>query len=283
MTTLAYDAALAQIELFANMHANPEEWRGLPSGLTGLDQHMGGFPKKPRIIEFGAPAKTLKTTALVHAGRVYINAGMKVLYVSREEAVGEIITRHLVSNVARPVSRKAIRDIRATEEDFANLRTNAEELKDVSYWLESELRNIEQVRNTAKAVGAEVVIIDYLQLFKVVMDKGLSFGDAQMLNAVSKALIDLKRDDGLIIITAYQIGELGRSKGTTSPADDADVLIHFKKGDASATDGPSKQYHYSIPTNRIGEQMPYWLPMFCNTDFGIISEKPFELATEFSF
>ena len=139
---------------------------GLPSGISDLDEIIGGFHKHKFYILAGRPAmgKTaMVLSILLRLVKAGVPVGMFSLEMNRTEMVNRLVA------METGLSTQAIENGRLTDDEWSLFVEANDRIGALSFWVnDTPANNIVQVRAQAKAWyqehGIRLILIDYLQL-----------------------------------------------------------------------------------------------------------------------
>lgn len=252
-----HEAMMRQIERIKDMKQNPADYEGFPVGLPWLDEKMGGLPREPRYLGVIAPAKSGKTTFLLHLAKMLaLVHKQRVHFASLEESAEEIAMRLLASGVDGNayVSRSIVRKPRLiTKEDVQNLEWTAKQYENVPMTISDNVNTLEGLFKIMQTEGAKWLFLDYFSLFRMSgLPSGLS--KAQELDAMSKYLVQMKIGLGISIVSAFQQNlTTGDAKGTRSVPDDADLVMVIKQPEDELNQRANlRVFDVEFMVNRIG-------------------------------
>lgn len=216
---------------------NPHLYRPIPTGLPELDDAIGGIVL-PSVVALAGRKKIGKTLFAVHlANAIALSEKMitepdgterplKIVSYHLEEVQSAYADRILTSKTDR-VTRPMIRDLKLTQEDIDDLRSVIPLYSNVEFLMSDHIFNIDEIIRTTIAIGADVQIIDTLNL----VEGGVGTNGQEKQASVSKALIRARNDHNITTIAVHHLNAEGRSFGSESTDRDADLILHVSQPD----------------------------------------------------
>lgn len=213
---------------------NPEKYKPLKTGLTGLDFALDGWEKR-WYWGIGGKPKEGKSTTLKHLAMMASAQGLKVDYFILEEKKKQLAIRAMVKMSTR-VERSDFRNLRITDEGFEELEGIVTELEELDIQVFDEVFFAEQIYKYLKELSPEdrpdILAIDYTQLFHDHMSKSM----AERADAISAIFMRIRNEFDVGMLVAFQLGiEKDRQYGGSSIARDADIIMHVSKVQDSTT------------------------------------------------
>ena len=170
-----FDEALKfTIEMATNAYKNEEGIVGVPTGLTGIDDRLGGLHKSDLIIIAGRPSmgKTaLATNIAFHAASKLQESGKKstVAFFSLEMSSEQLSTRILAEQSR--IKSNDIRRGKISDEQFDKFIETSKNISELPLYIdETPAISIAAVSNRARRIkrlfGLEMIVVDYIQLMR---------------------------------------------------------------------------------------------------------------------
>ena len=170
-----FDEALKfTIEMATNAYKNEEGIVGVPTGLTDIDDRLGGLHKSDLIIIAGRPSmgKTaLATNIAFHAASKLQESGKKstVAFFSLEMSSEQLSTRILAEQSR--IKSNDIRRGKISEEQFDKFIETSKNISELPLYIdETPAISIAAVSNRARRIkrlfGLEMIVVDYIQLMR---------------------------------------------------------------------------------------------------------------------
>ncbi len=170
-----FDEALKfTIEMATNAYKNDEGIVGVPTGLTDIDDRLGGLHKSDLIIIAGRPS--MGKTAL--ATNIAFNAASKLQESGKKSTVAffslEMSSEQLSTRILAEQSRIKSNDIRRgkiSDEQFDKFIETSKNISELPLYIdETPAISIAAVSNRARRIkrlfGLEMIVVDYIQLMR---------------------------------------------------------------------------------------------------------------------
>ena len=170
-----FDEALKfTIEMATNAYKNEEGIVGVPTGLTSIDDRLGGLHKSDLIIIAGRPS--MGKTAL--ATNIAFNAASKLQESGKKSTVAffslEMSSEQLSTRILAEQSRIKSNDIRRgkiSDEQFDKFIETSKNISELPLYIdETPAISIAAVSNRARRIkrlfGLEMIVVDYIQLMR---------------------------------------------------------------------------------------------------------------------
>jgi len=170
-----FDEALKfTIEMATSAYKNEEGIVGVSTGLTGIDDRLGGLHKSDLIIIAGRPS--MGKTAL--ATNIAFNAASKLQESGKKSTVAffslEMSSEQLSTRILAEQSRIKSNDIRRgkiSDEQFDKFIETSKNISELPLYIdETPAISIAAVSNRARRIkrlfGLEMIVVDYIQLMR---------------------------------------------------------------------------------------------------------------------
>ena len=168
-----FDEAMKQtIEMAKTAYQNEEGIVGVPTGLTDLDDRLGGLHNSDLIIIAGRPSmgKTaLATNIAFHAAEKLLQSGKKssIAFFSLEMSSEQLSTRILAEQSR--IKSNDIRRGKITDEQFDKFIETSKNISELPLYIdETPAISIAAMSNRARRIkrlfGLDMIIVDYIQL-----------------------------------------------------------------------------------------------------------------------
>ena len=170
-----FDEALKfTIEMATNAYKNEVGIVGVPTGLTDIDDRLGGLHKSDLIIIAGRPS--MGKTAL--ATNIAFNAASKLQESGKKSTVAffslEMSSEQLSTRILAEQSRIKSNDIRRgkiSDEQFDKFIETSKNISELPLYIdETPAISIAAVSNRARRIkrlfGLEMIVVDYIQLMR---------------------------------------------------------------------------------------------------------------------
>lgn len=185
----------------------------LYTGFPRLDDCLGGLEGGDVIVIGARPAvgkSAFVTQILMSVGA----AGKRVLLYNLEMGEVQVYERMLSRQSGIKLNRirrgKSFLGDEKSRFDTANM-----ELKKLDIWISSGAKSVPEIRNECRNMGADCIIIDYLQLIKA--DQHYS-NRASEVGDISKSIKALAMELNRPIIVLSQLNRLSEVRSTREPA-----------------------------------------------------------------
>ena len=247
-----FDEAMKMtIEMASNAYKNDEGIVGVPTGLTALDDRLGGLHKSDLIIIAGRPSmgKTaLGTTIAFNVAKSFkeendefnekkLIDGGKVAIFSLEMSAEQLATRILSSQTN--ISSDRMRRSELNDNDFKNIVSGIKEIEGVNLFIDDNpLLTIPALRTRARRLyrqhNINLIIIDYLQLMSG--SNNVKDGRVQEISEITRGLKAIAKELNIPIIALSQLSrqveqredkrpQLSDLRESGSIEQDADVVM----------------------------------------------------------
>jgi len=209
-----FDEALKfTIEMASNAYKNEEGIVGVPTGLTDLDDRLGGLHKSDLIIIAGRPSmgKTaLATNIAFHAAKKLQEKGKKssIAFFSLEMSSEQLSTRILAEQ--SKIKSNDIRRGRISDEQFDKFIETSKNISELPMYIdETPAISIAALSNRARRIkrlfGLDMVVVDYIQLMS-----GTSFNKDNRVQEISQITQGLKAVAKELSVPVVALSQLSR-------------------------------------------------------------------------
>jgi len=209
-----------------------------PTGLTGLDRHMGGGLQRGEMAVVGGETGSGKSALLVQVTAACAAKGHSVLYLSLEMSRRDIFNR--IAAAASGIAPHH-REFRHAQGDAAvfpvTIHDNVTCLADIC----------STIRTAARRGRASLAVVDYLQLIEAP-------GDSREL-AVSETARKLKTmalAEKIVVLTASQLNDDGRLRESRAIGHHADHVIAIEQEGIAVRKIRRGRPNYTIPARLEG-------------------------------
>ena len=210
-----FDEAMKMtIEMASSAYKNEEGIVGVPSGLTDLDDRLGGMHKSDLIIIAGRPSmgKTaLATNIAFHAAKKIQDDGRKssVAFFSLEMSSEQLSTRILAEQSR--IKSNDIRRGRISEEQFDKFIETSKNISELPLYIdETPSISIAAMSNRARRIkrlfGLDLIVVDYIQLMK-----GTTFNKDGRVQEISQITQGLKAVAKELSVPVLALSQLSRA------------------------------------------------------------------------
>ncbi len=221
---LKFNQALDQtIEMATLAMKNDKGIVGVPTGLTALDEKLGGLHKSDLVILAGRPSmgKTaLATNIAYHAAQNIMNRQEKssVAFFSLEMSSEQLSTR-ILSEQAR-IKSDDIRKGKVTEEEINRYIETSRNIYNLPLFIdETPAITIATLSNRARRIkrlfGVSLIVVDYIQLMRANTIK--NEGRVQEISEITQGLKALAKELGVPILALSQLSRAVEQRDDKQP------------------------------------------------------------------
>ena len=242
-TFLKFNQALDQtIEMASLAMKSDQGIVGVPTGLTDLDEKLGGLHKSDLVIIAGRPSmgKTALATNIAYYAAKNMqenNEKGSVAFFSLEMSSEQLSTR-ILSEQAR-ISSSEIRRGKATEETLNRYIETSRNIYDLPLYIdETPAIAISTLSNRARRIkrlfGLKLIVVDYIQLMRTNTNR--MDGRVQEISEITQGLKALAKELNVPVVALSQLSraveqrddkipQLSDLRESGSIEQDADVVI----------------------------------------------------------
>ena len=219
-----FDEAMRQtIEMASNAYKNEEGIVGVPSGLSDLDDRLGGLHKSDLVIIAGRPS--MGKTAL--ATNIAFNAAKKIQNDGRKSSIAffslEMSSEQLSTRILTEQSRIKSNDIRRgkiSEEQFDKFIETSKNISELPLYIdETPAISIAAISNRARRIkrlfGCELVVVDYIQLMRATNIR--SEGRVQEISEITQGLKALAKELNVPVLAVSQLSRAVEQRDDKKP------------------------------------------------------------------
>jgi len=239
---IKFDEAMRQtIEMASIAYKNDEGIVGVPTGLTDLDDRLGGLHKSDLVIIAGRPS--MGKTAL--ATNIAFNAAKKMQDEGRKSSIAffslEMSSEQLSTRILGEQSRIKSNDIRTgriSEEQFDKFIETSKNVSELPLYIdETPAISIAALSNRARRIkrlyGLDMVVVDYIQLMRA---SNFRDGRVQEISEITQGLKALAKELSVPVLALSQLSRAVEQRDDKKPQlsdlresgsieQDADVVI----------------------------------------------------------
>jgi len=237
-----FDEAMRQtIEMASNAYKNEDGIVGVPTGLSDLDDRLGGLHKSDLVIIAGRPSmgKTaLATNIAFHAAKKLHDEGKKssIAFFSLEMSSEQLSTRILAEQSR--IKSNDIRRGKISEEQFDKFIETSKNITELPLYIdETPAISIAALSNRARRIkrkyGLDMIVIDYIQLMRAANFKD---GRVQEISEITQGLKALAKELTVPVLALSQLSravelrddkkpQLADLRESGSIEQDADVVM----------------------------------------------------------
>ena len=218
-----FDEAMRMtIEMASSAYKNDEGIVGVPSGLTDLDDRLGGMHKSDLIIIAGRPS--MGKTAL--ATNIAFNAAKKIQDDGRKSTIAffslEMSSEQLSTRILAEQSRIKSNDIRRgriSEEQFDKFIETSKNISELPLYIdETPAITIAALSNRARRIkrlyGLDMVVVDYIQLMRAANFRD---GRVQEISEITQGLKALAKELSVPVLALSQLSRAVESRDDKKP------------------------------------------------------------------
>ena len=218
-----FDEAMKQtIEMASNAYKNEEGIVGVPTGLTDLDDRLGGLHKSDLVIIAGRPS--MGKTAL--ATNIAFNASKKIQEDGKKSSIAffslEMSSEQLSTRILAEQSRIKSNDIRRgriSEEQFDKFIETSKDISELPLYIdETPAISIAALSNRARRIkrlyGLDMVVVDYIQLMRASNYKD---GRVQEISEITQGLKALAKELAVPVLALSQLSRAVEQRDDKKP------------------------------------------------------------------
>ena len=219
-----FDEALKfTIEMASNAYKNEEGIVGVPTGLTDLDDRLGGLHKSDLVIIAGRPSmgKTaLATNIAFHAAKKLQESGKKssIAFFSLEMSSEQLSTRILAEQSR--IKSNDIRRGRITDEQFDKFIETSKNISELPLYIdETPAISIAAISNRARRIkrlfGLDMVVVDYIQLMRASTNN--KDGRVQEISEITQGLKAIAKELSVPVLALSQLSRAVEMRDDKKP------------------------------------------------------------------
>ncbi len=218
-----FDEAMKMtIEMASNAYKNDEGIVGVPTGLTDLDDRLGGLHKSDLLIIAGRPS--MGKTAL--ATNIAFNAAKKIQEDGRKSTVAffslEMSSEQLSTRILAEQSRIKSNDIRRgriSEDQFDKFIETSKNISELPLYIdETPAISIAALSNRARRIkrlyGLDMVVVDYIQLMRAANFRD---GRVQEISEITQGLKALAKELSVPVLALSQLSRAVEQRDDKKP------------------------------------------------------------------
>ena len=219
-----FDEAMKQtIEMAKTAYQNEEGIVGVPTGLTDLDDRLGGLHNSDLIIIAGRPSmgKTaLATNIAFHAAEKLLESGKKssIAFFSLEMSSEQLSTR-ILAEQAR-IKSNDIRRGKISDEQFDKFIETSKNISELPLFIdETPAISIAAMSNRARRIkrlwGLEMIIVDYIQLMTGSINN--RDGRVQEISQITQGLKAIAKELRIPVVALSQLSRAVEQRDDHKP------------------------------------------------------------------
>ncbi len=218
-----FDEAMKQtIEMASNAYKNEEGIVGVPTGLTDIDDRLGGLHKSDLVIIAGRPS--MGKTAL--ATNIAFNAAKKIQDDGKKTSIAffslEMSSEQLSTRILAEQSRIKSNDIRRgkiSEDQFDKFIETSKNISELPLYIdETPAISIAALSNRARRIkrlyGLDMVVIDYIQLMSA---SNYRDGRVQEISEITQGLKALAKELSVPVLALSQLSRAVEQRDLKKP------------------------------------------------------------------
>jgi len=220
---LKFDEAMKlTIEMASNAYKNEEGIVGVPTGLTDLDDRLGGLHKSDLIIIAGRPSmgKTALATNIAFHAAKNIQENIKkstVAFFSLEMSSEQLSTRILAEQSR--IKSNDIRRGRISEEEFDKFIETSKNISELPLYIdETPAISVAALSNRARRIkrlyGLELIVVDYIQLMRA---SNFKEGRVQEISEITQGLKALAKELAVPVVALSQLSRAVEQRDDKKP------------------------------------------------------------------
>ena len=206
----------------SNAYKNDEGIVGVPTGLTDLDDRLGGLHKSDLVIIAGRPSmgKTaLATNIAFYAAKKIQDEGKKssIAFFSLEMSSEQLSTRILAEQSR--IKSNDIRRGRISEEQFDKFIETSKNITELPLYIdETPAISIAALSNRARRIkrkyGLDMVVVDYIQLMSATNYRE---GRVQEISEITQGLKALAKELSVPVLALSQLSRAVEHRDDKKP------------------------------------------------------------------
>jgi replicative DNA helicase len=223
---LKFNQALDQtIEMATLAMQNDQGIVGVPTGLTDLDEKLGGLHKSDLVILAGRPGmgKTaLATNVAYHAAQNILSRQEKssIAFFSLEMSSEQLSTR-ILSEQAR-IKSDDIRRGKVTEDEINRYIETSRNIYNLPLYIdETPAITISTLCNRARRIkrlfGLSLIVVDYIQLMRAPSSNGRNDNRVQEVSEITQGLKALAKELKVPVLALSQLSRAVESRDDKKP------------------------------------------------------------------
>jgi len=221
---LKFESALKQtIDMAKSAYQNEEGIVGVPTGLTELDNRLGGMHKQDLIIIAGRPSmgKTaLATNIAFHAAKNIENRQTKstVAFFSLEMSSEQLSTRILSEQ--SQIRSNDIRRGKVSEKEFEKFVETSKNIFNLPLYIdETPAITISAISNRSRRIkrlfGLDLIVVDYIQLMRT--NSKRYDGRVQEISEITQGLKALAKELDVPVLALSQLSRAVEQRDDKKP------------------------------------------------------------------
>ena len=216
------EAMKLTIEMASNAYKNDEGIVGVPTGLTDLDDTLGGLHESDLIIIAGRPS--MGKTAL--ATNIAFNAAQRLQASGKKSSIAffslEMSSEQLSTRILAEQSRIKSNDIRRgriSDEQFDKFIETSKNISELPLYIdETPAISIAALSNRARRIkrlhGLDMLVVDYIQLVRAINTKD---GRVQEISEITQGLKAIAKELAIPVLALSQLSRQVEQRDNHKP------------------------------------------------------------------
>ncbi len=220
---IKFDEAMRQtIEMASNAYKNEEGIVGVPTGLTDLDERLGGLHKSDLVIIAGRPSmgKTALATNIAFFAAKKIqeeNKKTSIAFFSLEMSSEQLSTRILAEQ--SKIKSNDIRRGKISEDQFDKFIETSKDISELPLYIdETPAISIAALSNRARRIkrkfGLNLIVVDYIQLMRA---SNFKDGRVQEISEITQGLKAIAKELGVPVLALSQLSRAVEQRDDKKP------------------------------------------------------------------
>ena len=217
------EAMKLTIEMASNAYKNEEGIVGVPTGLRGIDDRLGGLHQSDLIIIAGRPS--MGKTAL--ATNIAFNAAKKIQDENKKSSIAffslEMSSEQLSTRILAEQSRITSHNIRrgrVSDEEFDKFIETSKTITELPLFIdETPAISIAALSNRARRIkrlhGLEMIVVDYIQLMRASISN--KDGRVQEISEITQGLKAIAKELSIPVLALSQLSRAVEQRDQKKP------------------------------------------------------------------
>lgn len=233
----AQDVVKRTVAAIEKLYHNQDDYTGIPTGFTDLDNMTSGFQNSEFIVIGARPSVGKTALALTMATNISVAHKVPAGFFSLEMSDMALMQR-MVAAEAR-ISSQTIRTGMLRQSDFANLTSAAGRIYEAPLWISDapSMRLLDlraQARRMVSQHGVRIIFVDYISL---ISNENMDLPRHEQIAEISRSLKALARELNIPVVALSQVSRdtegkrpmLSNIRESGSIEQDADVVIFLHR------------------------------------------------------
>lgn len=234
------------------LHQGPNNFRGVSTGFTDLDNYLGGLQRSDLIILAARPSLGKSALSLDIARHIATNEKAPVIIFNLEMSKDQIVDRFIAAQANVDLWKLRTGRLSSAQEngenDFVRISNAMATLSEAPIFInDTPIINVIQIKAIARRLqskqGLGLIVVDYLQL---IQSRNYYDNRVQEISEISRSLKALARELNVPVLALsqlsraveqrpHQIPRLADLRESGSIEQDADVVLFIYKEDKDKT------------------------------------------------